>query len=230
MASLVSDILTDALNYLGGNSAGEIPSTDDQAFMLRVTNRMLDSWSAKKLSLVTGIQYAPYSLTGAASYLLGPAQTWNNTRPIKIKAAVSIDASGASMPVRVATAEEYGKITDLTRTGVFIEDLFYDDAYPYIRIYVTPKPSAGSIGLYTYEALAQFATWGSSVSLYPGMERALVIVLALELCFAFGRVIPDGLPQAASEAFSTINALFNEIAGGATPPVPMIPAAQGEAT
>lgn len=227
--SLVSDILTDALNYIGANAAGETPDTDDQGLSLRVANRMLDSWSAKKLSLVTGVKVGTYTLSGAASYTYGTGQTWNGSRPIKIKSAASVAANGTVMPIHIATAEEWAKIVDKTRTGIFVEDLYYDDATPSMVVYVTPMPAAGSVQLFTYEAITAFATWGSTVTLYPGMERALVTVLAFELCLPFGRPVPDELPQLAAEALNTVISLWSEISGQEVPAVPTTPAAQGTA-
>jgi hypothetical protein len=225
----VGALLTNCLNLIGANAAGETPDADDQTLALFWANLTLDALSAMKLSLVTGIQQASYNLTGAASYTLGPSETWNNTTPIKIKAAQSFDASGASMPVKVSPAEDWVKVTDQTRTGLFVEEIFYDDGFPYITVYVTPKPSAGSIKLYTYEALAQFTSWAEAISLYPGLADALLHVIALKLCFPFGRAVPDGLVQLASNAMTVITSIFNEIAGTTIPVGQVAPMVKGEA-
>jgi len=215
--SLVSDIIDDALFYIGAYGPGETVSSDDQTFGLRCVNRALDSWSAEKLSPV-GIKNATYALSGAASYTFGPAKTWAATaRPIKIKAASTIAANGVERAARIVTAEEWAAIPDKTRVGLFVDGLLYDDGYPTGNIYVTPKPAAGNCSLWTYEAITQFVNLTDAVSLPPGFERPLVLMLAMELCLPFSRPIPDGLPQLGQAAKLTIQALAAEILGTPMP-------------
>jgi hypothetical protein len=224
--SLVSDILDDALMYIGAYGPGETVSSDDQTFALRICNRALDGWSARKLSPI-GVKHANYTLSGAASYTYGPAMTWNaTTRPIKVKAASTIAADGVETPAVIVTAEEWVQIRDKTRTGLFVRELLYDGGYPTGNIYVTPMPAAGSCSLWTYEAITDFVNLTDTVSLPPGFERALVIALGLELCIPFQRPIPDGLPQLAVQAMEDIATLTAEILG--TPaPQPAQPTQQG---
>ena len=216
--SLVSDIINDALFYIGAYGPGETVSTDDQTAGLRWVNRLLASWSARKLSPV-GIKTGSYALSGAASYTFGPAMVWAATvRPLKIKAAATLAANGVQKGCRVCTAEQWASVPDLTRTGIYIEDLFWDGGFPTGIVYVSPKPTTGaSCLLWTYEAITAFAALGDTVALPPGYERALVIAFALELCLPFGRPIPEGLPQLAQAAMVDIAALSAEILGTAVP-------------
>lgn len=228
MANLVSDIIDDALYYIGAYGPSETISTDDQTFGQRIVNRLLDSWSAKKLSPI-GVKHTSYLLTGAASYTFGPGQTWNAaTRPLKVKAASTIAVNGVETPAKVVTAEEWVTIRDKTRTGLFMKALLWDGGFPNGNIYVTPMPGAGSCSLWTYEAITQFVNLTDAVSLPLGYERALVLCFALELCIPFTRPIPDGLPQLAQEALSTIQLLNAEILGMPMPGAAAQPPQPGE--
>jgi hypothetical protein len=217
MASLVSDIIADALFYINAYGPGQTVSTDDQTFGLRVVNRVLDGWSARKLSPI-GIKQGTYALSGAGSYTYGPAMVWAATvRPIKVKAAATVAANGVQKEARVVTAEQWAGMADLTRTGIYIEDLYWDGGWPTGIVYVTPKPTAGSCLLWTYEQITAFVNLTDAVALPLGYERALVIAFALELCLPFGRPIPEGLPQLAQQAMVDIAALSAEILGTAVP-------------
>ena len=218
--SLISDIISDALYYIGAYGAQEPVSSDDLAFGQRIVGRLLDSWSARKLSPL-GILRAPYTLSGAASYTYGPTTTWAaTTRPMKIKAASVLAANGVEKECHVCTAEEWAAVPDKTRTGIYAEALYWDAGFPTGIIYVSPMPGAGSCVLYTYEAIGQTTGLSDTVSLPPGYERPLVLAFALELCIPFQRPIPDGLPQLAQEAEMTIASLSAEILGTPVPQPP----------
>jgi hypothetical protein len=225
--SLVSDIINDSLFYINAYGPGQTVSTDDQTFALRSVNRLLDSWSAQKLSPI-GVKYQQYLLTGAASYTYGVGKTWSAvTRPIKIKAASSITANNIESAVHVVTAEEWVSIRDKSRTGLFIRDLLYDGGYPSGNVYVTPMPASGTCALWTYEAITDFVNLTDPVVLPPGYETALVKAFAMELCIPFGRPIPEGLPQMAQAAMLTIQTLNSEVLGIPMPGAPAQPPEPG---
>jgi hypothetical protein len=225
--SLVSDIIDDSLFYIMAYGPGETVSTDDQTFALRCVNRLLDSWSAQKLSPI-GVKQANYALTGAGRYAYGIGQTWSSTtRPIKVKAASTIAGNGLESPARIVTAEEWVTIRDKTRVGLVIESLLYDGGYPTGNVYVTPMPAAGTCSLWTYEAIGDFVYLTDTVALPPGYETALVKAFAMELCIPFGRPIPDGLPQMAQAAMLSIQTLNAEILGIPMPGAPAQPPQPG---
>lgn len=225
--SLVSDIINDSLFYIGAYGPGETVATEDQTFALRSVNRLLDGWSVQKLSPI-GVKTALYAFSGAASYTYGPGKTWAAaTRPIKVKAASTITASGIETPAQIVTAEEWVGIRDKARTGLFARQLLYDGGYPTGIVYVTPMPATGNCSLWTYEAIVDFAALTDTVALPPGYETALVKAFALEMCIPFGRPIPDGLPQLAQAAMMTIQALNAEILGIPMPGAPAQPPQPG---
>lgn len=218
--SLVSDIIDDSLYYIGAYPPGATVSSTDQTFGLRLVNRALDGWSARKLSPI-GINRAAYALSGALSYTFGAAGTWTAaTRPIKIKAASVVAANGTEKECRVVDATGWAAVPDKTRTGIFVEDLYWDGGFPSGNVYVSPMPSAGNCILYTYQPVTDFVNLTDTVSLPGGYERALVIAFSLELCIPFQRPIPDGLPQLAQQAMEDIAALSAEILGTAVPQGP----------
>jgi len=221
---LVSDICNYALIHIGAYSPGETPNTNDQAIALFWANLTLDSLSAKKLSPL-GLLAATYALTGASSYTYGPGETWNGARPMKIKSASVIAANGTQKSVRIASAEEYRAVADLTRTGIFVEDLLWDQGYPTGNVYVTPMPAAGNMLLETYQQILNFVNPTDTINLAPGYPECVVTLVALKLCNPFGRPIPPGLAEEAADALMTITGLQAEILGSSPPVGPQLPMA-----
>lgn len=219
----VSDILNTALIHIGALAPGETPNVNDQSLALLWANLTLDSLSAKKLSPL-GLNSSTFALSGAASYTYGPGETWNATRPMKIKSASVIAANGTQKEAHIASSEEYDAIPDLTRTGIFVENLFWDMGYPTGNISVTPKPSAGNLQLTVYQQILNFMNLTDTVNLAPGYPECVIVLVALKLCFPFGRPIPDGLPQAAADALMTISDLQASIMGSSPPVGPQVPA------
>jgi hypothetical protein len=221
---LVSDVLNYALMHIGALAPEETPNANDQALALFWANLELDQLSAKKLSPL-GLATNSFALTGAASYSYGPAETWNAPRPIKIKSASVTAANGVQKECKISTAEEYRAIPDLTRTGIYVEAAFWDMGYPTGNVYVTPMAAAGNMILETYQAIVDFVNLTDTVTLAPGFAKALIVRLALTLCFPFGRPVPEGLPDAAMEALADIATLQADCLGSSAPVGPEAPMA-----
>lgn len=218
MTSPIPDILTDALIYVGAYAQGQTPNTDDLSLAFRVINRKLDSLSAEKLSMV-GMHRAAYTLSGAASYTFGPSMTWNaTTRPIKIKSASVLAANGTERPCNLPTADQWAAVADKSRTGIFVEDLFYDNGYPTGVVYVSPMPAAGSVILWTFEAITALPNQTGTVDLAPGYTEAIVTIAAMELCIAFQRPVTQEMAGAAGQAKDVISQLNAEIFSAPMPP------------
>lgn len=218
MISNVLDILTDALIYVGAYAQGQTANTDDIALALRVVNRRLDSLSAEKLSMI-GMHRASYTLTGAASYTFGPGLSWAaTTRPIKIKSASTLTTNNIERPCNLPTADQWAGVPDKTRTGLFVEELFWDSGYPTGNMYVSPMPAAGSVILWTFEAITAIPTSSGTVDLAPGYTEALVKIAAQDLCIAFQRPLTQELAAASADAKNVIVQLNAELFAAPMPP------------
>lgn len=218
MISQIQDILTDALIYVGAYAQGQTANSDDLSLAFRVINRKLDSLSAEKLSMV-GLFRGAFPLTGQPSYTYGPGMVWNTgSRPIKIKSASVLASNGAEKSCRLPTADQWAAIPDKSRTGIYAEDLFYDNGYPTGRIYVTPMPSGGTAVLWTFEAIPLLPAQTGPVDLAPGYTETVVTIAAQELCIAFQRPLTQELAAAASQAKSVIAQLNAEIFSAPMPP------------
>jgi hypothetical protein len=218
MISQVNDILVDSLIYVGAYAQGQTPNSDDMALALRVINRKLDSLSAEKLSMI-GVKHTSYPLTGALSYTYGPGQQWSTlARPIKIKSASVLASNNTEQPCRILTADQWAAVADKSRTGVFAEVMHYDNGYPTGIIYLSPIPNAGSIALWTFEAIPSFTSQTGTVDLAPGYTETIVTIAARELCIAFQRPLTEELNAAAIESKNVIVQLNAELFDAPAPP------------
>jgi hypothetical protein len=211
----VQQLVNAALRTLGVIASGESPSTEESNDGLTALNGIIESWSALGMPIYQ-VTRETFSLTGAASYTIGTGQTWNTTRPQRIKSAAVVQSS-VEQSVRVVSAEEWAGIVDQGRTGKFADVLYWDSAYPIGTMYLWPAPTTGgSLLLYSYKPLATFAALTDSVTLPPGYERALRFALAADLASEYGRTLTPESAAAAAESKAAITNL-NQIVLGEAP-------------
>ena len=202
-------IINQALRKINVIASGESPSTDESDDALVTLNQLIDSWSAMQVYLYA-ITKTDTTMTGAASYTLG-------TRLARVLSALVTQSNGASMPVEVVDSKGWAAIIDKSRTGLFAEALWYDAAASSAKVYLSPKPSAGTLELYSLTELTTLATLGTTVSFPKGYERLLVHALAIDLAAEFGREVPQSVIGVGQEAASGIRNLNAQVLGDAAP-------------
>lgn len=212
------------MRTLGVIAAEETPNTSELTDGLLAANDILGSWSAQILP-VTPLAIDSFVLTGAASYTFGPGGTAKTTRPVKLETIAIIAAGGARKPVHIASAEEWAQLADTSATGIFADNAFYDGAYPTSKLYLLPKPSAGSCEFASYGQLTAFAALADVINLAPGYTRALRFALALDLAPEFGRPVTPELLQLGNDAKVSITGLNQAILGrpGSVEPATVAP-------
>lgn len=127
------------------------------------------------------------TLTGAASYTIGAGGVFAVERPIQILGASIAAGSVVTQAVQLVGAELWAAFPAKGVGGSFPKVAWYDGGYPTGTLYVAPKPAAGTLEVYGYNAISQFAAVGSTVDLPMGYEQALVWNLALILYPQYGR-------------------------------------------
>lgn len=206
---LVSDLINKALQLIGVIAAGETPASEESDDALAILNNIVASWNAQQIPLFA-IAKQTVTLTGAASYTLA-------TRILRVKAAQVVATAGVSQPVTPIDSIGWNGIADKTRTGVFAEALFCDYAYPTANVYLTPKPSSGTLELWAYTPLAQFTGLSQVIDLPAGFERALRYALAIDLAPEYGRQVTPEIAGIAQESKGALTALNAAALGDALP-------------
>jgi hypothetical protein len=188
----VLDIITDALAEIGVASPGETVSPEDEALGLKKLNRLISSWTAEKLA-IAGITVIDFSSGGSETYTFGAGGTGSTTRPVAI-VAVGVVNSNRSQVVRMVDAGQYNDVLDKSRAGLFAEVGYYNAGFPLGTLYLSPKPTAaGTVRVHAIAPVAAYSTITDTVTVAPGVERALVSGLAMDLVPSYGA--PGGAPQ-----------------------------------
>jgi hypothetical protein len=211
------DLIDSALRLIGELATQQSPTATESGDALETLNHILETWSAEGLP----IPYATtetFTLTGAAEYTIGTGGTWPTTRPLSILAANVISSNQVTREVDLVDAHQWGGLRDKTRTGTFAEKLYYSAGYPTGTVKLWPRPTTGTLELYSFKALEAFPTLGTTIDMPPGYEKALRFALAVDLAPEHGRVpIPASLSEQAIRAKAALTNLNLQVLGAAKP-------------
>ena len=202
------DIITAALTELGELAPQETPNADDLTDGLSRLNALIASWDIIRLNIFA-IQENLYALTsGTGAYTIGSGGAFAAARPVSIRAASFVTASGHRFPLEPITAEEWAAITERGASGKVPRKLYYDNNYPLATLNLWPVPSAGGqLDLLTWEQLAQLPLLTTTFDMPPGYERALKLNLALQLAPLYRKPVDPQLAQNAAEAKAALRGL-----------------------
>ncbi len=202
MSDTFLDIAIDALreiNVLGATDTA--PNGDDAALCLRIGNRMMDAWAARKV-YVTAVTFTAYTLVpNLAPHTIGPTGATFNAaqRPVRLEGAALIlnnvtpAVDSPILNIRDAAWWNNQRIKSLT-TNV-PTDVYYSPAWPNGQLNFWPVPNfAYGVRLEAWGLLPKFATVADPFSFPPAFEDAFVLSLAERLCRPFGKKqqeVPD---------------------------------------
>jgi len=215
-----------ALRLLGQIRQGQLASASQNADRLATLTDMLDAWSAERDNIYS-VGTASYPLvTGTPAYLIGPAQTINAPRPIRIERAGILIANPNGtgtlrQPLRILSEHEWDEIAIKIEQSPIPEKLYCDNAYPYATLNLLPIPmftsgTAPKLELSTWSALTQFADLTTDEEFPPAYELAIRFNLALLLAPTYPQNIPDAQMQriisTAASSLAAIRALNKSLA------------------
>ncbi len=213
MAETLGQLGTDALSELGILAAGETMSAADGALVVRVANRLVDLWAAKRLMI-----YSPQLVTtwtmvsGTQNYTVGTGGTVNVARPDLINDIRFKDTAptpNVEYPLRKYTDEDWQRVTLKTMQAVFPLAWYYNPTYPTGTLTFWPVPTSGTLQgqLYAPSAISAFTDTNTSIDLPPGYREALVTNLAVMLAPSFTTAAKPQTVQMAEDALRTIMAV-----------------------
>lgn len=203
------ELITDALIEIGAHDLGQSVPAEDAALGLRKLNQLMERWSNSP-SLFPVLPETSVTMTGAASYTIGPTGGTVSTRIIRIDRATFVDAGGLESPVNVLNRQQWDDIAVKAVTGSPVSDIWYDAANTDGRVYVYPKAATGTLKLDAPTLLTSFATTASTITLPVGYESAVVLTLACDLAGSFNRPTPPELKQRAAGAVRVLKRMNAE--------------------
>src|SRR5215471_116011 len=221
MPTTVTQLIHSSFRLIGAIASGETLETQELTDAFASLNQMIALWNTEGASLV-GRKRLLLSVSG----MNGPFAL--SERPIKIEAA-SVASGGIDSPLAVVDSAGWEQVAEKQMQSVYVKVLYCDYAYPTSSVYIAPIPRlGGSLEVWIYVTIPQFATVNDSIDLPPGYEDALRYNFAVALLPEFPRSQADpSLPaqaQAYKGAIMQLNA-SNHMKSMAQPTVPVAPAA-----
>ena len=203
------ELITDALGELGVTDAGQTISANDSALGLRVLNRLFQRWSNMRL-LQPVLDELSVTMTGAASYVLGPGGSPVRARPIKVLHATYVDVGGLEHPVEIVpTQEQWDAIPNKADTGSYPDRIWYAAELTDGIVYTYPKCSSGTLKLDVLTNM-QALDMAEVLTLPDGYESAIVATLADDLATHYGMQTPADVRRRASGAVRALKRTNHE--------------------
>lgn len=202
------EIITDAMTEIGAHDLGQSVSAEDASLGLRKLNQLLQRWSNSP-GLFPVLPETSITMTGAASYTVGPTGGTVSARPLRIDRATFV-LGDVEYPVNVLSRQEWDGIAVKDVTGGPVSDIWYDAANTDGRVYVYPKADAGTLKLDAPTLLSSFGGLTSTLTLPAGYESAIVLTLAIDLAGSFRLPVTQELRARATGAVRVLKRMNAE--------------------
>ena len=217
MPTTVTQLIHSSFRLIGAIASGETLETQELTDAFASLNQMIALWNTEGASLV-GRKRLLLSVSG----MNGPFAL--SERPIKIEAA-SVASGGIDSPLAIVDSAGWEQVPEKQMQSVYVKVLYCDYAYPTSSVYIAPIPRlGGSLEIWIYVIIPQFATVNDPIDLPPGYEDALRYNFAVALLPEFPRSQADpSLPALAQSYKASIQQLnasnhMKSMAAAAPPP------------
>ena len=217
MPTTVTQLIHSSFRLIGAIASGETLETQELTDAFASLNQMIALWNTEGASLV-GRKRLLVSVSG----MNGPFPL--SERPVKIESA-SVASGGIDSPLAVVDSAGWEQVPEKQMQSVYVKVLYCDYAYPTSSVYIAPIPRlGGSLEVWIYVVIPQFATVNDPIDLPPGYEDALRYNFAVALLPEFPRSQADpSLPALAQSYKASIQQLnasnhMKSMAAAAPPP------------
>jgi hypothetical protein len=160
------NLIHDAIRALGGLRAGQETSSDAYTEYLRWLNQLVDAWNIERLMIPAVARTETTISAGTSELSVGAA---------RVDAAGWI-SSGSECPLELLSFTQWAD-SDKSTAGA-VTGIYRDGESVFL---VQPPAAAGSLALYQWQTLEQFASLDTSYGFRPGYARALTLCLAVEI-------------------------------------------------
>lgn len=201
-----NDLITGALQAVTSVTPGEPVDGGEAANALIVLNRMLKSWSAKRLMIPYRTLENFTWTAGQASFTLGQSgsPSFNTLRPDYVTFVYRRQSPTQDAPLRPMTKDQYNALGDKNTQGQ-PEWYYYDPQFPNGVLYLYPVPSSNiTIFVESLKPVNQFTTLQTEIALPGEYEEPIVYLLAHRLAIGYGFTIPPELAALIEDAEKSI--------------------------
>lgn len=199
------DIVGDALRELGVLGAGEVLSDDEAVNGLAVLNRMVDGLAAERLAIFKVVRTLWTIVSGTQDYTVGTGGTVNVARPVYLDGVGLVDTGptpDSEIPLTDYTEAGWAGVAQKALTGTRPSHYYYTPTFPTGTLSLWPIPTDSGLqgALYAPQAVAEFASLDTTISLPPGYRRMLVTNLAIDLAPSYERPASEELRRNAAHS------------------------------
>ncbi len=192
MATTVRNVITDALREIGVLSASETATADDANSGLSTLNDLMDQWAAEELLIHTTTRTTWPIVSGIQDYTVGIGGTVNVARPVFIDHVQFVNtAADPDLEYQLSplTDDAWSRIALKQQTSPMPTCWYYNPTFPLGALTLWPIPTFTTLlgALYAPEAVAEFASLDTVISLPPGYRRMIVKNLACCLAASYER-------------------------------------------
>lgn len=204
-------LIEDAMQEIGALASGETPSNDDQAFVLRKLQRLLDRYNARE-EMVYCTNFTVFTLpTNKQPISIGPvaADLEVGQRPVDIETIGLILQNSSPSQVEIWLNKRDKDWWAQQRVKNLVSDLptdfYYEPDWPNGNLFLWPIPTgANSLIIQSRIVLTQITGYNSPFTLPPGYWDAIVYPLAVSLCPAFERQASADLLRLSMESIKAV--------------------------
>lgn len=200
-----TEIVEQALGWLGVLSAGETLGADDAELCRGLLNTMLDAWNLPSLTLYATTDATATLGAGSTSLTIGPAMQLAVTRPVGIAAGSWVRCQGIDYPLEEIGEPEYNRIALKSLGGFVPSRFFYDPGASTGTVYYWPSPSTSVV--VHHPVLTQFAEFADLTTDYvlpQGYKKAIVTNLAVEVAPHYDQPVSPMLANAAANSLRLV--------------------------
>lgn len=199
-AQLVQDAMFKA-KVLGQDGTTQPSGDSDIQLVLRILNRLLDSWSTESMML--------YSVNTETLALSAGVATYASTllaggRPVSVD-SVNVTYAGVNYPIIKIDAAAYSQI-GIPSIAAIPSQVYIDMDYPNANFTFFPTPYAAMVANVDCERVLQATaiTTATNIVFPPGYEKAIIDALAVDICPYFGEEPTTALLDSARKSRATL--------------------------
>lgn len=185
------EIISRAMRVLGVLSQGETPTAQESSDCLFALNGLMGSLGNSPLMIFARTNESLPLVASTASYTIGPTGGLVTTRPIDVLESSNIVYQGVTYPLVKWALPDYQQIT-VTTSGGIPTGFYAQMNMPDITLTFWPVPSdAMTFNMWSNKQITEFTSLTQQLSMPPGYDRALAMILAVEMAPEF-EVEPSG--------------------------------------
>lgn len=191
-------IIKAAGQEIGALAPGEIPSNEDQAWILEKLQRLIDQYNARR-TMIYNMNFNLFTLNPAADplvpYTIGPGGDFDvNQRPVSIPniGLILAGTPGVELPLNCRDDDWWANNRIKGLTSTLPTDYYYSASWNTDAglgaIFFWPVPTAShQINLESRQVLGQYSAFDAKFSMPPAYWNLIVYELAISIGPSFAR-------------------------------------------